>query len=116
MVPSSHVAGSSYDAGVTEQDRTDARLKTLQTQVDELRGVLSRQQGYAAFAGVARGLAVAMVVLSTGTWFVYKSHTYNAWQQPDEINWFGYVAVIVLIALAAAGLAGPRVDGYKFHW
>lgn len=101
---------------MTEQDRTDSRLKTLQTQVDELRAGLSRQQGYAAFAGIASALAVAVVALSTGTWFVDESHRYNAWQQPDEINWFGYVAVILLVALAAVSLASTRADGYKFHW
>ncbi|TDQ01409.1 hypothetical protein [Labedaea rhizosphaerae] len=103
---------------MTEQDRTDARLKTLQTQLDELREARTGDRTYAAFAGIASALAVAVVVLSTGTWFTYKSHTYSAWEQPGDINWFGYVAVILLFALVAASIAVVWLDGpgHLGHW
>ena len=109
---------SPYDAGVTEQDRTDARLKTLQGQLDELREARPGDRQYAAFAGLAGALAVAMVVLSTGTWFTEKSHTYSAWEQPEDINWFGYVAVILLFVLATASIVVVRLDGpgHLGHW
>lgn len=103
---------------MAEQDRTDEALKSLRSRVAELADERSDQRRFAAFAGLSSALAVAMVVLSTGTWFTYESHRYSAWEQPADINWFGYVAVILLLALAAASMVVVRLDGpgHKGHW
>lgn len=101
---------------MTEQDGTDAALKAVRSKLAVLERERPDQHHYAAFAGLAGALAVALVVLSTGTWFTEKSHTYTAWAQPEDINWFGFVAVILVLALAAVSIAGTRVDAYKLHW
>jgi cytochrome bd-type quinol oxidase subunit 2 len=116
MVSSSHVARFPYDGAVTEQDGTDAALKALRSKLAAFEGERADQRHHAAFAGMAGALAVAVVVLSTGTWFTEKSHTFTAWAQPEDINWFGFVAVILVLVLAAVSVMGTRIDAYKLHW
>lgn len=101
---------------MTEQDGTDAALKSLRAKLADLDAARRNQRGYAAFAGLSAALAVAMVVLSTGTWFTEKSHTFTAWAQPEDINWFGFVPVILIVGLVTVSIVGTRHDTYKLHW
>lgn len=103
---------------MTEQNRTDAALRSLRARVGELSDERPRQDRYVAFAGLANALAVAVPVLSANTWFTWKVFAFTAWHQPAEINWFGYLAVSwVMAAVAVSILVTHRVTaGHRLHW
>lgn len=103
---------------MTEQDKTQTSIKSLDAQLRSLRGDQADHSRYAAFAAVASALAVGMVVLSTSTWFTQDGFASTPWEQPPAIHSFGYVVAVLIMVLPLVSLLAITIlkAGPSLHW
>ena len=93
---------------MTEEDRTETALRSLRMQLGEVRDEARFDRAQASFLALATALALVQTALTATTWFNLHDDAdlipRTAWHQPTEINWFGHVAVLLLLGFTLASL------------